>query len=275
MEHVAVTTAYGLEFRFPARDTAVGASLRDHGEFARPELDFLLDHAMAPAGTLLDVGAHIGAMALPFARARPGWRVIAVEAFGEMADLLTQAAAANGLANVEVRAVAAGAEAGLADFPAASITHSGNFGAIGFFTTEATAKRKVPVQPLDDIAPPDTGLIKIDVEGFEDQVLRGAACAIEQLRPIWVVEAHVRHDANNREIALRFAAAGYDLFWFWSPFATPAAPKGAPQNPGRGDMGLVALPRGTANRWNLPPADAALQRPTTLEAFPYLARYGY
>ena len=48
------TTAYGLEFTFPAGDKIVGASLRRHGEFARVELDFLVDQATG-SGTMVDV----------------------------------------------------------------------------------------------------------------------------------------------------------------------------------------------------------------------------
>src|SRR4051812_30928270 len=102
------TEAYGLSFAFPARDTAVGASLRDYGEFARPELDFLLAHATDPRGVFVDVGANVGAISLPFAAARLGWRVISVEAYFAMAQLLEASVKSNALGNIEVLSVAAG-----------------------------------------------------------------------------------------------------------------------------------------------------------------------
>jgi FkbM family methyltransferase len=264
--------AYGLKFRVPAGDTAVGACLRDYGEFARPELDFLLDHADAASGTFVDVGAHLGTVSLPFARARPGWRVISIEAAYALANLIVEAAAANGIGNVEVLSVAAGEAAGVAEFPAVELWGSGNFGAIGFEHPQA-ARRKVGVRPLDDIAPDDTRLIKVDVEGYEAHVLRGAPRLLGQVRPIWVLEAHRGKVEQTRTVAGQLTAHDYRLFWFFSPFATPTAPR-APSDPSRGDLGLVAIPAGQP-RWDLPAVVDVARPPTNYAEFPYLRRYGY
>ena len=107
----ATAEAYGLTFRFPALDTTVGAFLRDRGEFARAELDFITECC---TGTLIDVGANIGAICLPFARARPSSAVIAIEAQPAIADLLKRNATANHLSNVTVLQAVAGETAGSA-----------------------------------------------------------------------------------------------------------------------------------------------------------------
>lgn len=268
------TEAYGLKFQFPARDTAVGACLRDYGEFARPELDFLIANAQAPEGVFIDVGAHIGSVSLPFARARPGWRVIAVEAYFAMAQIVEEGAAANGLPNVEVLSVAAGAAAGVADFPAAELWHGGNFGILGF-NTDLGSRRKVGVRALDDIAPDGVKLIKVDVEGFEAEVLTGAQRLLREVRPVWLLEAHRSHVEATREVARQLLAHDYELFWFFSPFATPAAPKGPPDQPGRGDLGVVALPPEAPRLWELPKLVDVARAPTSDREFPYLRRYGY
>lgn len=268
------TEAYGLKFRFPAGDTAVGASLRDHGEFARPELDFLLDCAQEPAGTLVDVGAHIGTISLPFAKARPGWRVISIEAAYPLAELVRQGAEANGLGNVDVLTVAAGEAVGVVEFPAVELDMEGNFGTLSL-QRRVSRTRKVGVRTLDDIAPDDTRVVKVDVEGFEDKVLRGATRLLARVRPVWALEAHAENLAQTRDIAGLLTAQGYSLFWFFSPFATPIAPKGRPKAAGVGDTGIVALPAGAPNRWDLPPATDLAERPTTWRAFEYLRRYGY
>lgn len=39
-----LTRAYGLNFLFPERDSAVGKCLRDHGEFAPAEVALLSDY---------------------------------------------------------------------------------------------------------------------------------------------------------------------------------------------------------------------------------------
>jgi len=67
MSGLDVTRAYDLDFRFPASDTVVGATLRTFGEFSRVELDVLLHLAPQPSGVMIDAGANIGSLALPFA----------------------------------------------------------------------------------------------------------------------------------------------------------------------------------------------------------------
>ncbi|WP_337188423.1 FkbM family methyltransferase [Phenylobacterium sp.] len=269
-----IARAYDLEFRFPAGDTAVGASLRDYGEFARVILDFLVDHA-GDAGTLLDVGANIGAIALPFASRRPGWKVLAIEAHAELADILDANAKANGLANLSVVRAAAGAETGVAEFPAVSLMGERNFGDIGF-DSAAEAMRPVPMVTLDEVSNRDVRLVKIDVEGFEPQVLAGAAALIAARRAVWLVEATIQHPEATAEVIRTFRSAGYEVCWFFAPFATPANGRAAPATPGRGDSNIVALPPGTGEQWGLTRvADPDQQRPGGIDAYPYLLRYGY
>lgn len=272
---IATTEAYGLTFRYPAGDTAVGACLRDAGEFAKPELDFLIESAAAPSGAFIDVGANIGAICLPFAKARPDWRVIAVEAFGQMAGLLTESARDNGLDNVQVMSVAAGDTTGLADFPAANLNDRGNFGMLGFGSQATPSTRKVPVVRLDDIAPSDTRAIKVDVEGYEPQVFRGATRTLETARPIVLFEAHQKHVAGTTEIAALLGARGYSLFWFFAPFVSRTTPLPAENSSVRGDMNIVGLPPGAPNRWNLPSAADPTVRPAGIAQLGYLQRYGF
>lgn len=55
---------------------------------------------------------------------------------------------------------------------------------------------KVPVKRLDDLRLDNVGLIKIDVEGHELAVLRGAVDTLRRNRSTIVVEAEERHHAN-------------------------------------------------------------------------------
>ena len=268
------TLAYGLSFLFPARDNAVGACLRNHGEFARVELDFFTDHA-AGQGTLIDVGANIGAIALPFARARPDWRVLAIEAHRGLHGLLAANALNNRLFNVEVFHAAAGAEPGLPDFPATPLSDEMNFGTLGFGRT-ATVTEHVRMLTLDEIAPADTRLVKIDVEGYEPEVLRGARDLLGRRSAIWLAEASIQNPEPSAQTIRTLMEAGYAVHWLFAPFATPASAKARPATPGRGDANVVALPPGVPNRWNLPLiSDPSERRPSGADAYPYLARYGF
>lgn len=269
------TIAYGLDFLFPARDDVIGASLALYGEFARPISDFLIDQATGGPGTLLDVGANIGTIGLPFAKARPDWRVLAIEAHRGVAAILAANALNNRLLNVQVVQAAAGAAGGVADFPNIGLDTEGNWGVLSL-TTPTDERAPVLMVTLDDIAPADTRLVKIDIEGADADALRGAPRLLNQVRPIWLVEASTGHPEASREVIQILLDAGYAVHWFYAPFATADALKGrVPPDLGKGDANVVALPPGVANSWNLPvvktPDD---RRPAAASDYPYLQRYG-
>lgn len=268
------TVAYDLTFLFPAADSAVGASLRNHGEFARAELDFLVEMATGD-GAMIDVGANIGAIALPFAQRRPSWRVIAIEAHRALSTVLAANVLNNRLFNVDLFHAAAGAERGIVDFPATPLSEAANFGSIGF-KMRGGPTEGVRMLTLDEIAPADTRVIKIDVEGFEPQVLSGAKSLIARRQAVWLAEATIQNPQATAEIIGVFQAAGYTVHWFYAPFATPGSSKGRPADAMRGDANVVALPPGVENTWNLTPVKGpGEQRPGDIAAYPYLRRYGY
>jgi FkbM family methyltransferase len=268
------TFAYGLSFLFPAGDTTVGPCLRNHGEFARTEFDYFVELADG-AGTFIDVGANIGAIALPFAKQRPQWKVIAVEAHRGLSGILAANAMVNGLHNVEVFHAAVGAERKLVEFPTTSLTTKFNFGTLSF-ERDTGSTETVRMLTLDELAPADTRLIKIDVEGFEPTVLRGAKELLRRRTAIWLAEATPQNPVATKAVIRAFQDAGYSTYWFYAPFVTPIAEKGRPANAMIGDPNVVALPPGTPNTWALPPVNGLDdQRPDSASAYPYLARYGY
>jgi FkbM family methyltransferase len=68
----------------------------------------------------------------------------------------------------------------------------------------------VPVKRLDDLHLDDVGLIKVDVEGHELAVLRGATETLTRNQPVLVVEAEERHHPNAvSEITELLAGLGY------------------------------------------------------------------
>jgi FkbM family methyltransferase len=273
-----VAEAYGLTFLFPRGDDAVGACLRDHGEFARPEVDLIGDYLAAAdaPGTFVDVGANIGAIALPVALRHPAWQVLALEAHRGLAAVLAANAYANRLFNVEPTHAAVGAAPGLARFPKARLSAAGNFGALSFGMAEAMHTERVRVCTLDEVGSREVRFVKVDVEGFEPQVLAGAAQLIAGHYAAWLIEADPARRVEVLANAALLRGAGYRLFWFYAPFVCAAPARGARPGRERGDLNILALPPGTANLWDLEelgPDEAAW--PDHVRQFPYLRRYGF
>jgi FkbM family methyltransferase len=275
---IDVTRAYSLTFMVAQNDPVIGRILRHHGEFARIESDLIIAYLrLAEGGAYLDIGANIGTIALPIAVAHPKVRVIAVEAQRIVAGMLAANALNNHLYNVDVIHAAAGAEPGLMQFPQGFLgAREINFGVVGA-TIDVLPTENVRLCTLDEIAPADTRFVKIDVEGFEPEVLKGARRLINETKPAWLLEANPNTMEAARETMQTFFDAGYRLFWFFAPFVSPAARK-VPRVPQShvGDMNFLALPPGVDNIWNLEELpDAKAPPPPRLTTFRYLEKVGF
>lgn len=73
--------------------------------------------------------------------------------------------------------------------------------------TQAHITKSVHVQPLDSYSLPDVSFIKIDVEGHEVEVLRGAVETIAASRPVVLVEVK---EQNWEQVSSFFQTAGYE-----------------------------------------------------------------
>jgi FkbM family methyltransferase len=184
---------------FPARAVPPGhahAQLILSGELEIPVQE-ALRRTVAPGAVVYDVGANIGFFAQLAARfAGPDGRVLAFEPVPAIAALVREAAQRSGLAGqIEVRAQAVAAQAGteplyvVEDSSWSHLASRGNPGG-------AVATIEVQVVTLDEVVaggapPPD--VIKLDVEGSEGDVLRGARDVLRMHRPAVVVELHDTH----------------------------------------------------------------------------------
>jgi FkbM family methyltransferase len=170
-----ITRAYGLTLLFPEKDTAIGASLRNHGEFARPEVELIASYMkqFKEPGTFIDVGANVGAIALPLASEQPRWKVAAIEAHRGLSNVLAANALNNQLYNVQVICAAVGAESGVVSFPRVSLTSNINFGVLGVHLSDKIPSERVLMCSLDEIASEDTRIIKVDVEGARAAGIEG------------------------------------------------------------------------------------------------------
>jgi len=146
--------------------------------------------------TAIDVGAHIGFFTIHMAAVvGPAGRVYAFEPFDVNADLLERSVTENGFGDrVELRRGAVGGSSGAATltFPEETLNSGG-----AYLLRDGTAPltgnrtRAVPLAALDDLAlRRPVRFIKMDVEGAEPQVLRGAARVLREDRPVILSEVH-------------------------------------------------------------------------------------
>lgn len=178
-------------------------TVRDTGAFYEAEFLDALGKDLKAGDLVLDVGANIGNHAIYFAGVCDA-RVIAFEPNPAALTLLKENIAANGLRRrIQVKDYALGSEAGQADFDR-SVAAS-NLGAVRLtMAKDGEAK----VRRLDDVdLPAAPRLIKIDAEGMDFDVLRGAETLLKEHQPIVAVEAGNRKNYN--EIADFLGELGY------------------------------------------------------------------
>ncbi len=142
-----------------------------------------------PGSTVIDVGTNIGNVLLNFAQlAGPQGQAIGFEANPATLRHCQSNIALNRFANVRVEGIGLGESEGTLSFGRAAATNSG----ADRFMPDGTGGLMVPVITLDsyvdqhDLTRID--LIKIDVEGFEFKVLRGAEQSIARFRPRLFIE---------------------------------------------------------------------------------------
>jgi FkbM family methyltransferase len=175
-------------------DHVIGLSIiRGHYESA--EAGFARKH-LRQGDVAVDVGAHIGYFAMQMAAAvGPTGTVYALEPFGPNADLLERSIAENHFGDrVVFTRAAAGATTGEATltFPPETLNSGGAYLLPhGAAPLAGNLRAAVPLVALDDIVTRrPVRLIKIDVEGAEPQVLRGARRILREDRPIILSELH-------------------------------------------------------------------------------------
>jgi FkbM family methyltransferase len=166
----------GSVFTIPSLEEPIGLHLAADGVY-EPELaSFLRDH-LRPGGVFVDVGANIGVFTVMAARmVGPSGRVVAIEASPRVYPYLEHNVRTNGLENVRLRHCAAAHEEnpGIA-FYEAPASHFG-MGALSpqFHATPTPVASHTLDRILaeENVGPVD--LVKLDVEGFEANVFRGA-----------------------------------------------------------------------------------------------------
>jgi FkbM family methyltransferase len=184
----------GLRLVIDLADHAIGLNIL-RGRFERNEIDFVR-RTVQPGQHVIDAGAHIGLFAMHLAAAvGASGSVHCFEPFDANADCLDLAIAENGFAGrVVLERAAVGSASGTASlvYAPATLNSGGAFiGRRGGRVPEGHETRPVRAIALDEYPlPRPIRFIKIDVEGAEPQVLRGAARLLREDRPVILSEVH-------------------------------------------------------------------------------------
>lgn len=180
----------GIAYRIPPHDL-IGRLVYVGGHPAREELE-LLQRAAPHFASFIDVGANIGTVTIPIARSFRG-PVLAVEPTRQNFDALCDNLRMNGLlGHVAAQRVALGSARGTTMMhlsPDNSGDHRAGPGAAG----ESRAVEEVELWTLEECVEADRRLIppfllKIDVQGFEGEVIHGAQALLRDTACLALLE---------------------------------------------------------------------------------------
>ena len=198
-------------------DQYIGRSFELYGEYGELEMS-LLRALLRPEDVVIDVGANLGAHTQALAHTvGPKGAVIAFEPQRILFQAMCANVALGSLTNVLTFHLAVGEAQGQVLIPALDYTVSQNFG--GLELGAAQSGEPCNVVPLDMFPLGRCRLMKIDVEGMELQVLKGATNLIRQHQPILYVECD--RTEKNEALVGHLKQLGYSLFLHAPPLFNP------------------------------------------------------
>jgi len=208
----AIDTSWGARVIVDPTKT-IGRSIVTTGLFDLTVSE-VLARLIDAGDTVVDAGANVGYMTVLAATAAGrGGRVLAFEPHPDLFAILRQNAAyaMRSGCRVETRQTALGDRHGQAHLRIPE-SFADNDGVATFVDSSAAPARIVPVamERLDDLIDSPVSVLKLDVEGFEASVLRGAQrlLSARQVRHIVFED----HDLERSEVVRMLKDDGYHLF---------------------------------------------------------------
>ena len=188
-----LTTQARRSLEFAADHSQKAAEFQLKTKLKGVSVESRIHASLGPGRVAVDVGAHVGMIsALYAANFETVW---AIEPNPRHATRLQHVVSAPELSNVVVAPLAIGAVAGTAtlSIPRHHGRAVGSLGSLQVPDNVADVEQvTVPVIRLDDLIPGPIDVLKIDAEGFEVDVLTGAARLLST-KPIVIVESEERH----------------------------------------------------------------------------------
>jgi FkbM family methyltransferase len=208
-------------------DRYLGRMLRELGEFGEAQVE-LFRSFLTPESVVCDVGANVGALTVPLARMAR--YVHAFEPQRHVFHMLAGNVALNRLQNVSCYHLALGDEEARREIPVLDYERPNN--SLGSFSLDMPGQKNDYVRIARLKTP--CHFLKIDVEGYEVQVLRGAAPMIRECEPVIYVENDRRDQAD--EVIAEVRALGYTPYWHITPLFRPDNFRGVKADPFGDDL---------------------------------------
>lgn len=154
-----------------------------------------------PFNVAVDIGAHVGLWAKPLSTVFK--KVICFEPRAQNVECLRKNLL--GL-NCEIHPFGLSDETAHKSFYMPSDTHNSGAGSFGEFGERTATASHAEVRQLDDYDIPEINFIKLDIQGWEINALRGGAKTIQRTQPVILCENYPQRD----ELVQAFINLGYE-----------------------------------------------------------------
>jgi len=216
----------------------IGQTLEVYGEWSFAEIEFL-GQLIKPGFVILDVGAYIGTHSLSFAKlVQPDGFVFSFEPQRIAFEFLSANIILNNLTNIFPMHAAVSDTTGEIMVPVINPASPSNTAA--FKISGHTMGDAVRQVTIDSLGLGRCNMIKIDVEGMESNVIKGAQDTITKFRPVLFMENN--GFGKPTELIEQIFNLNYKAWWFFSP---PVEPN-SPFDPEINDKNMLCLPA----EWN-------------------------
>lgn len=201
----------------------------EDGIFDKAVLDLMSDHIKSNS-IVIDVGANIGAYTIPLAVLNPTIDIHSFEPNPYVADRLRRNISVNQITNVTVHQEGLSNNQGVTQFhvirPSENMTYNLGLSSIAESAVQDqdTDKIEIAINTIDNIfsdSDKHVSLLKVDVQGFEFEVLKGAEITINKYRPVIIIEHETVHfDSNEKaeeatmSLNKFFEDNKYNVFYF-------------------------------------------------------------
>ncbi|AHG76520.1 hypothetical protein X875_1250 [Mannheimia varigena USDA-ARS-USMARC-1388] len=226
-----------------------------YGEWSEVEVT-VFQQLLKPTSNVIEVGSNIGMHAVPLAKIAHQGKVICFEPQRIIFQQLCCNLALNDITNVESYRLGVSEEADTFEIEGSDYNTAWNYGSFSLdkgFSTEHAFDGKVQKERIDVISLDEfpavadlnsLALLKIDAEGFDIKVLKGAEKTIKRLQPAIFIEVQPQ---SATEIFNHLRHLDYRVFSVASLRYQEKNFNQVPQAENDCDFNFLALPKTTVN----------------------------